>query len=105
MTFLYASAFQSIDLQVYIWASDETGWIMAERLIQAADRGVRVRLLIDDLGFGGSDEGIASMDAHPNIQLRVFNPWDGEYRGLVGRAVQVLAGMSQQSQHARASDK
>lgn len=66
---------ESIDLQVYIWASDETGWIMAERLIQAADRGVRVRLLIDDLGFGGSDEGIASMDAHPNIEVRLFNPF------------------------------
>ena len=66
---------KSIDLQVYIWAADETGWIMAERLIKAADRGVRVRLLVDDLGFGGTDQGIASMDAHPNIEVRLFNPF------------------------------
>jgi len=66
---------QTIDLQVYIWELDMTGRILAERLIRAADRGVRVRLLVDDMGLGGSDEGVASMDAHPNIEIRIFNPF------------------------------
>jgi putative cardiolipin synthase len=66
---------KTIDLQVYIWQPDETGRILAERLIQAADRGVRVRLLVDDMGLGGTDEGVASMDAHPNIEIRIFNPF------------------------------
>ncbi|GAB5451770.1 MAG: phospholipase D family protein [Halioglobus sp.] len=66
---------QTIDLQVYIWEPDETGRIFAERLIQAADRGVRVRLLVDDLGFGGSDTALSLLDSHPNIQVRVFNPF------------------------------
>jgi putative cardiolipin synthase len=66
---------KTLDLQVYIWESDETGAILAERLIRAADRGVRVRLLLDDMGVAASDAGIASMDAHPNIEIRIFNPF------------------------------
>ena len=66
---------KTLDLQVYIWEADETGRILAERLIRAADRGVRVRLLVDDMGLGGSDETVAAMDAHPNIEIRIFNPF------------------------------
>lgn len=72
---------KTIDLQVYIWESDETGRILAERLVRAADRGVRVRLLVDDMGVGASDEAIASLDAHPNIEIRIFNPF--AHRGSV----------------------
>jgi putative cardiolipin synthase len=72
---------KSIDLQVYIWEADETGRILAERLVSAADRGVRVRLLVDDMGKGPSDQAIASMDAHPNIEIRIFNPF--AYRGAI----------------------
>ena len=66
---------KTLDLQVYIWESDETGAILAERLIRAADRGVRVRLLLDDMGVAATDQGVASMDAHPNIEIRIFNPF------------------------------
>ena len=66
---------KSIDLQYYIWEADVTGWILAERLIRAADRGVRVRILVDDINLSGRDESVASMDAHPNIEIRVFNPF------------------------------
>jgi putative cardiolipin synthase len=66
---------KTIDLQVYIWESDSTGQILAERLIRAADRGVRVRLLVDDMGTGAADDSIAAMDAHPNIEIRIFNPF------------------------------
>jgi putative cardiolipin synthase len=66
---------KTLDLQVYIWESDETGRILAERLIRAADRGVRLRLLVDDMGIAATDDKIASMDAHPNIEIRIFNPF------------------------------
>jgi putative cardiolipin synthase len=66
---------KTLDLQVYIWELDETGRILAERLIRAADRGVRVRLLVDDMGLAAADKGVASIDAHPNIEIRIFNPF------------------------------
>jgi putative cardiolipin synthase len=66
---------KTLDLQVYIWELDETGRILAERLIRAADRGVRVRLLVDDMGLAAADQGVASIDAHPNIEIRIFNPF------------------------------
>lgn len=66
---------KTLDLQVYIWEGDDTGRILAQRLIRAAERGVRVRLLIDDMGVGASDNAIAAMDAHPNIEIRLFNPF------------------------------
>jgi putative cardiolipin synthase len=65
---------KTLDLQVYIWASDETGRILAERMVRAADRGVRVRLLIDDMGLEAGDEMIAALAAHPNIEIHIFNP-------------------------------
>jgi putative cardiolipin synthase len=66
---------KTIDAQYYIWDGDTTGRILADRLLRAADRGVRVRLLIDDLyQTSGKDSVIALMDAHPNIEVRVFNP-------------------------------
>ena len=72
---LTALAEKSIDVQYYIWEADTTGRILAERLIQAADRGVRVRLLVDDINLAGRDAKVAAMDAHPNIEIRVFNPF------------------------------
>ena len=66
---------QTLDAQYYIWDVDTTGRIMAQRLIQAADRGVRVRLLLDDhYQTEAFDAGIAALDAHPNIEVRFFNP-------------------------------
>ncbi|MEA3278770.1 MAG: phospholipase D family protein [Pseudomonadota bacterium] len=66
---------QTLDLQYYIWEADATGRILAERLVQAADRGVRVRLLVDDINLKGRDAVVAAMDAHPNIEIRLFNPF------------------------------
>ncbi len=66
---------RTLDLQYYIWSADKTGRILAERLVRAADRGVRVRILIDDNGLGGSDSAIAALDAHENIEIRIFNPF------------------------------
>jgi len=66
---------KSLDLQYYIWDDDATGHILAERLIRAADRGVRVRVLIDDIDTAERDAAIAALDAHPNIEIRIFNPF------------------------------
>ncbi|MGD1990293.1 MAG: phospholipase D family protein [Chromatiales bacterium] len=74
------TAEKTLDLQYYIWEADTTGRILAERLIQAADRGVRVRLLLDDINLKGRDTAVAAMDAHENIEIRLFNPFSN--RGI-----------------------
>jgi putative cardiolipin synthase len=67
------AADQTIDAQYYIYDSDEAGSILAEHLLEAADRGVRVRLLLDDYNLG-SDSELIALSVHPRIQVRVFNP-------------------------------
>ena len=66
---------KTLDLQYFDWHADTTGRILAERLVQAADRGVRVRILVDDLHIVGRDAVVAALDAHPNIEIRLFNPF------------------------------
>jgi len=66
---------KSLDLQYYIWERDETGRILAERLVRAADRGVRVRVLLDDINTESDVPIAAALDAHPNIEVRIFNPF------------------------------
>jgi putative cardiolipin synthase len=73
---------KTLDLQYYIWEPDATGRILAEQLVSAADRGVRVRVLLDDMSFKGRDAMIAALDAHPNIEIRMFNPF--AHRGARG---------------------
>lgn len=80
---LAAAAEKSIDAQYYIWHGDEVGYLLFEALWQAAERGVRVRLLLDDLNTGGLDPTIAALDAHPNIEVRLYNP-------LVQRSARLL---------------
>lgn len=65
----------SIDVQYYIWQRDVTGWILLDELRQAAERGVRVRLLLDDNGIPGLDRELAAFDALPNVEVRLFNPF------------------------------
>jgi putative cardiolipin synthase len=69
-----AAAEKSIDLQYYIWHGDASGFLLFETLWRAAERGVRVRLLLDDINTGGLDPTIAALDAHPNIEVRLYNP-------------------------------
>ncbi len=65
----------SLDLQYYHLENDNTGRMLLRALRDAAERGVRVRLLIDDLYTGGSDELFLAFAAHPNVQVRLFNPF------------------------------
>jgi putative cardiolipin synthase len=71
---LAEGADKTLDVQYYIWADDTTGRLLLKALREAAERGVRVRLLLDDLSAVGQNMGLAALDSHPNIQVRVFNP-------------------------------
>ncbi len=71
---MMAIADKTIDAQYFLWHSDQTGRLFLDRLIRAADRGVRVRLLIDDIATDGKDVGIAHLDNLPNVEVRLFNP-------------------------------
>lgn len=66
---------RTLDVQYYIWSKDLTGTLLFEELHAAADRGVRVRLLLDDSGTSGVDPELSSLDSHPNIEVRLFNPF------------------------------
>jgi putative cardiolipin synthase len=65
---------KTLDLQYYLWKGDTTGGLLLHRALEAADRGVKVRILIDDIYHNGRDAEYAAIDAHPNIEVRVFNP-------------------------------
>jgi putative cardiolipin synthase len=83
-----------IDLQVFIWSNDESGRLLLDRLLAAAQRGVRVRILVDDMVKEWKDRGTALVDREPNIQVRRFNP--GRVRkGLLSRALHMSAQFKQ----------
>ena len=65
---------KSIDAQYYLVQNDDIGRQFLRELRDAAERGVRVRLLVDDLYAGGEDELFAGLAAYPNVEVRVFNP-------------------------------
>src|SRR5690554_6525158 len=66
---------RSLDLQYYIWHDDLTGRLLAREAWLAAERGVRVRLLLDDINAGGKDTPLLVLDGHPNIEVRLYNPF------------------------------
>ena len=76
---LIERARQSLDLQYYIFRYDESGVLIANALMRAAQRGVRVRILIDDGETAAGDEQLLALAGQANIAIRVFNPW--RYRG------------------------
>jgi putative cardiolipin synthase len=71
---LARAAERSLDLQYYVWQNDTTGQLLFDAVWQAAERGVPIRMLLDDANTGGLDPTIAALAAHPNIQVRLFNP-------------------------------
>jgi len=73
------AAERTLDLQYFIFRTDETGKLLAAAVLRAADRGVRVRLMLDDGETKPGDEQMAALDAHPQIEIRVYNPF--AYRG------------------------
>ena len=66
---------RSIDVQYYLYHDDLVARLFTEQLLKAADRGVRVRLLVDDMAIAGRDLSVAVADSHPNMEVRIFNPF------------------------------
>ena len=84
---------RSIDTQYYMIHNDVVGSLFINELLKAAARGVRVRLLVDDIDQGGRDFGTAVLDSYPNLEVRIFNPFGRN----VGRTVQYLTGFGKQT--------
>ena len=80
---LAGAAEKSIDAQYFLWHGDHVGTLLFEALWKAAGRGVRVRLLVDDVNTAGLDPTLAALDAHPNLEVRLYNPFGlRDARGL-----------------------
>jgi putative cardiolipin synthase len=86
---LAQTAERSIDAQYYLLHNDLIGALFIDQLLKAADRGVRVRLLVDDMDLGGRDLGAAVLDSHPNMEVRIFNPFSRK----TGRLTQFVTRM------------
>jgi putative cardiolipin synthase len=72
---LIDSADKSIDVQYFIWQNDPSGILVIDHLLAAADRGVRIRGLIDDVQLEGLVSRLSAIGHHPNIEIRIFNPF------------------------------
>jgi putative cardiolipin synthase len=88
---LIDSAESSLDILTYLWYGDVSGNLILERVILAAQRGVHVRLVVDDLMTIGQDQALANIQALPNVELRLFNPWKN--RNFGSRAGEMIAQM------------
>ena len=73
--FLISMAERTLDIQYYIWQNDMSGRLLFSALLEAAARGVKVRLLLDDNNTMGLDETLSELNRHQNIQIRLFNPF------------------------------
>jgi len=88
---LIDSAVSSVDIQTYLWYPDNSGRLIMERAIRAADRGVKVRMIVDDLLTIGHDQLIKELDERANIEFRIFNPWSD--RDMLSRGGEMIAQM------------
>lgn len=81
---------RSLDLQYYIYRNDISGRLLTAALLHAADRGVRVRLLLDDMYVAADEAAIIGLDAHPNVEVRLFNPFRLRGNNPLGRLTEFL---------------
>jgi putative cardiolipin synthase len=89
---LIEAAERTLDLQYYIFHGDITPKLVVDRMLAAADRGVRIRFLVDDWNIQGKDFVLAMIDAHPNIEVRVFNPIPASRSSFLSRPLHYLLG-------------
>ncbi len=87
---LIEQAEKTIDAQYYSWRADTSGRLLINKLIEAADRGVRIRLLLDDINTFGADRQIAILNQHSNIQVRLFNPFTLKRSFMLFRLFELL---------------
>lgn len=71
---LIETAEHSIDIQYYIWNSDASGHYLASRLLAAADRGVKIRVMLDDINLNEREDLLIALNSHPQVDIRIFNP-------------------------------
>lgn len=83
----------SIDVQYFIWSTDNIGILASEALLRAAERGVKVRVLVDDLLIDASPDSLLALALHPNIEIRIYNPLLNVGTGKVKRAYNVVTGL------------
>ncbi|MBS7791324.1 phospholipase D family protein [Roseococcus sp. SDR] len=86
------AAGRSLDLQYYMWRGDVTGQLLACEVLAAADRGVKVRLLLDDVYALGRERSLAALDAHPRIEVRLFNGTRWRRFGRIGFLLELAFG-------------
>ena len=67
-------ATQTIDVQYFIWSTDNIGILAAEQLLSAAERGTKIRVIVDDFLIDAEDRTLLLLSAHPNVQIRIYNP-------------------------------
>jgi putative cardiolipin synthase len=84
----------SIDAMYFLWLEDAVGSLRFERLLKAADRGVRVRILIDDSFLTGEDAVLLALDVHPNIEMRIYNPFAARTTDMTSRYIANLDDLS-----------
>jgi len=84
------AAQKTLDLQYFIVAGDATATLLLYRALRAAERGVRVRILVDDAGTSDRDDLLAILDAHPNIEVRAYNPFSGRGGWGLSRVLEYL---------------
>ncbi|MGZ9060035.1 MAG: phospholipase D-like domain-containing protein, partial [Burkholderiaceae bacterium] len=81
---------ESIEVQYFIWSTDNIGILAAEALLRAAQRGVRVRVIVDDLLIDAPDKSLLALARHPNIDIRIYNPQSSVGVPLHKRLLNVL---------------
>ena len=87
---LARKAEKSLDIQYYIYHQDTVGKLLTYEVLRIADRGVRVRMLIDDI-YGNQGEDIwVALDSHPNIEVRLWNPWKRGYNRMIQSVFRAL---------------
>ncbi len=89
---LARTAERTLDLQYYAWEDDVTGRLLANEILKAADRGVRVRLLLDDTTVIGRDKSFQIIDQHPSVEVRVFNATTWRAHGFLGFGIEFALG-------------
>ncbi|XUW87623.1 phospholipase D family protein [Burkholderia sp. M6-3] len=87
---LARAATKTLDMQYYIANEDTTGKLLLGAALYAADHGVRVRMLVDDLNFKDIDRIMAGLNSHNNIEIRVFNPFGSAREGVFERTTNVF---------------
>ena len=88
---LVENATSSIDVQYFIWSTDNIGILASEALLSAAERGVKVRVLVDDLLVDAEDQTLVALAAHPNVSIKIYNPQHSVGISTFQRMVNILS--------------